>query len=225
MGIRDYHVVVCVPSLGTWTAQTAKSVALMFSYFALHRVKGAKSQKMSLVSIQSSMLSWSRELGVRKALQSDATHILFIDADMQFPMNVANKLLEAKKEFIAANCTTRAFPVETVAHTMDGERLDSRGSHGLVKVQHVGLAVSLISREALKKVRPPLFLMDWIPPLMCYCGEDVYFCQRLADAGVDLWIDHDLSKAVKHIGTYAYGHDDLTAESFEDTSQGKLGIV
>ena len=225
MAIKDYHVVVCIPSLGTWTAETGKSVAMLFSYFALHRVKGARSQKMSLITIQSSMLSWSRELSVKKALQSGATHILFIDSDMKFPMNMANKMLEEKKDFLAANCTTRAFPVETVAHTMDGERLDSRGSHGLVKVQHVGLAISMISRVALQKLRQPLFLMDWLPPLSCYCGEDVYFCQKLAAEGIDLWIDHDLSKAIQHIGTYAYGHGDLTDASFEEASQEKVGVV
>jgi hypothetical protein len=67
--------------------------------------------------------------------------------------------------------------------------------------------------------------MDWIPQLKCYCGEDVYFCQKLVESGTDLWIDHELSRAVKHVGSYSYGHDDLTEESFGDASQEKLGVV
>jgi hypothetical protein len=209
MAGNHIHVAVCIPSGDTWKAKTAKCVALMFSYFALHRVKGAASQKMSLISMQSSMLSFSRELSTKKALQAEATHVLFIDSDMTFPMNTANRLLEHKKDFVAANCTTRQKPVETVAHSLKGERLDSRGKHGLEEVQHVGLAVTLVRTSVIKALRPPLFLMDWIPELQAYCGEDVYFCQKLVAKEVKLFVDHDLSVNVHHVGSYSYGHDDL----------------
>ena len=45
--------------------------------------------------------------------------------------------------------------------------------------------------------------------MKAYCGEDVYFCQKLVDAGARLYIDHDLSVQVQHIGSYSYGHEDL----------------
>lgn len=184
-------------------------MALMFSDFAQRKVKGAHSQKMSIISSVGSMLSSLREIMVKKALQANASHILFIDSDMKFPMTTARRLLEHRKPFVAANCTTRAHPVVTVAHDMDGEAITSKGKHGLMKVQHVGLAVALIETEVLKALRQPLFLMDWIPSLRTYCGEDVYFCQKLVDAGVDLYIDHDLSRDIGHVGSYIYGHDDV----------------
>ena len=206
---RGVNLTVCIPSTGTWTAETAKCVALMFSYFELHGIRGVHSKKISLIASTGSMLSSLRELMVKKALQSNTTHILFIDSDMKFPMDTVHRLLEHRKAFVAANCTTRAFPVETVAHDVDGEAIRSIGKTGLQEVQHVGLAVALIEVEVLKQLTPPLFLMDWIPPLKTYCGEDVYFCQKLSELGVRMWIDHDLSKRVKHVGTYEYGHDDV----------------
>lgn len=209
MGARDIHVMVGIPSGDTWKAQTAKCVALMFSFFALHPVKGARTQKMSLLSLQSSMLSFSRETIVKKALQSDATHLLFIDSDMVFPMETANRLLSHQAPFVAANCTTRKFPTEAVAHTMEGERLVSLGKSGLEVVQHTGLAMALIECSVLKKLTQPLFLMDWVPALKAYCGEDVYFCQKLAEQGIRLYIDQDLSVKVKHVGSYLYGHEDI----------------
>jgi hypothetical protein len=36
-------------------------------------------------------------------------------------------------------------------------------------------------------------------------GEDIYFCIKAKDAGFDTWVDHDLSKGIKHIGQYVYG--------------------
>ena len=206
------HVVVCIPSMGTWTAETSRCMALMFSDFAQRKVRGAHSQKMSILSAQGSMLGQLREMMVMKALQSGATHLLFIDSDMKFPMTTARRLLEHRKEFVGANCTTRVHPVETVAHDLQGNRVISKGKHGLMKVQHVGLAVTMIEAEAVKLLRPPLFLQDWIPNIRKYCGEDVYFCQKLVETGVDLYIDHDLSREIGHVGAYTYGHDDVVED-------------
>lgn len=212
MRIKDYHVLVGVPSTGYWTAETAKCVALMFSDFSLYKVKGAGKQKISLMSIQASMLCTSRQMMVAKALSIGATHLMFVDSDMLIPMDTARRLLERRKEFVAANCTTRKFPTEQVGHSLEGERLDSRGKHGLEEVQHVGLAVSMIETEVLRDLVPPLFLMDWIPSMQTYCGEDVYFCQKLVEKGVKLWIDHDVSQKVQHVGKYNYGHKDIGRE-------------
>ncbi len=212
MRYKEYHVLVGVPSSGTWTAETAKCIALMFSHFSLYKVKGSTKQKISLLSIQASMLSTSREMMVKKAIDMDATHLMLIDSDMLLPMNTAKRFLELKRPFIAANCTTRKFPTETVGHTLDGERMISLGKSGVEEVQHVGLAVSMIEVAALKELTPPLFLMDWIPDLQTYCGEDVYFCQKLREKGYKLYIDHETSRLVKHVGKYNFGHEDVGRE-------------
>ena len=203
------NVVVCVPSTGTWTSDTSRCMALMFSHFAMYKVRGAHTQKLSLLSSDGSMLSSLRELMVKKVLGTNASHLLFIDSDMTFPKDTLKRLVEHRKPFVAANCTTRKHPVETVAHDLSGERVVSIGQAGLQEVQHVGLAVALIETEALKALRPPLFLMDWIPSLGTYCGEDVYFCQKLVESGVKLYIDHALSREIGHVGQYIYGHEDV----------------
>ncbi len=40
-------------------------------------------------------------------------------------------------------------------------------------------------------------------------GEDIYFCIKAKDAGFDTWVDHDLSKGIKHIGQYVYGWQNI----------------
>lgn len=207
---KEIYVAVCVPSTGFWREDTGKSLVLMTSYFHLHRVPGVHKQKVAMFSTTGSMLSQLRELMVKKVLEGPYTHLLFVDSDMEFPMNGLNRLLQHDVEFVGANCTTRKHPVETTAHDLEGNRIDSRGKTGLEEVQHVGLAFTLIKTSAIRKVGgPPLFLMDWIPPIGAYCGEDVYLCQRLADKGVKLHIDHDVSQQIGHVGTYIYRHEDL----------------
>jgi len=185
-------------------------------YFAITRPEGYGEQQVSLITVESSMLSTSRERIVRQALRNkEYTHLMWIDSDMKVPMNTIHRLLAHKKDFIAANCTTRKAPVEPVAHDLEGNRLHSVGKHGIQEVQHVGLAVALVKLEPLKRLRPPLFLMDWIHEYSDYCGEDVYFSQKLKDIGVSLWVDHDLSVEVGHVGTKVYTHADIVLPSGE----------
>lgn len=206
---EDLHVCVCVPSLGSWTAPTARAMALMFAHAAANRYIEAATQRLSILTAESSMLSSSRQNLVKKAMQSSATHLLFLDSDMYFPPWTLQKLLEAKRSIVAANCTTRVEPVVPTAFDFTMKRVDSRGKTGLQQVQQVGMAVMLIKREVFEKTRPPHFLMDWIPERMDYCGEDIYFTQLAQAAGFKLWIDHDLSQQIQHVGTRSYGFDDV----------------
>jgi len=207
--MKDYHVAVCVPSTGEWVDDFGKSLALMFSYFAQNRVKGARSQRMSLLTAKGSMLVYLRHLLTVNALRSKATHILYLDSDMAFPKDLANKMLERDKPVLALNCTTRVRPVQPTAFDMQEQRIDSRKRHGVEEIAHAGMAVMMVEATQLRNVRPPLFMMEWMPEENAYCGEDVYFCMRLQEAGVKIFTDHELSLTIKHVGRHSYSHDDL----------------
>lgn len=220
--VKGVKVAICVPSMGTWMSKTATSMANMLAYYVLHR---GEDWQYVLINVESSMLSKSRELLVKKAMQEQATHILFLDADMIFPMELATRWAELDKDFIAANCTTRTFPVYTTAHDFQNEKIISRGKQGVQRVQQVGLAVCMVKASVIQKLRPPLFLMDWIPSLGAYCGEDIYFTQKLAEKGVDLYIDHTISNKIHHIGYYEYGHEEVepAVENFLEERKANAG--
>lgn len=151
------------------------------------------------------MLVQSRHNLIAAALKDNCTHILMLDSDMSFPSTTASDLLLRGKDIIGVNATTRNYPVMTIAHDLKGKRIDSRGKAGVQKVQHVGMAVMLMKREIFHKISPPLFMMEWIPDTGNYCGEDVYFCAKAQAAGYDIWIDHDLSQQVGHLGSQLFG--------------------
>ena len=41
----------------------------------------------------------------------------------------------------------------------------------------------------------------------CFIGEDMYFCREAQKAGFKVYIDHDLSKQVRHIGVLEFMHE------------------
>jgi hypothetical protein len=155
------------------------------------------------------MLSKNREEAVEHMLQSGRTHILFIDSDMVFPRDTLRRLMSHDLPFVAANCTSREFPPNPTALDFNGKRVISKGKTGLEVVRQVGLAVALIRRDALMKLPAPRFLMDWIPQVKGYCGEDVYFSQLLNVEGFQVVIDHDLSNEVGHVGWTIFGQNQV----------------
>jgi hypothetical protein len=111
--IDHIHVCVCVPNTGSWRNETAKSVALMFSYFAQNRVGKAKSQRLSLLTAEGSMLSQSRQNLAQKAMKAGCTHIMFIDSDMEFPMNTLNE--KPRRTVLRLNADSRPIALELQA--------------------------------------------------------------------------------------------------------------
>lgn len=130
-----------------------------------------------------------------------ATHILWLDADMTFPRDAALRLLKHDKEVVAANYMTRRPPSRPTAKK-DGQCVwsnDSYGATGLEAVDHVGMGVFLMKTSVLTDLPRPRFWYSTETET-----EDVYFCRLLRKAGYTIWIDHDLSKEVGHVGTHQY---------------------
>jgi hypothetical protein len=44
-------------------------------------------------------------------------------------------------------------------------------------------------------------------------GEDIYFCINAGRYGFDIFIDHDLSKQVRHVGIFEFGHEHVDDEA------------
>lgn len=220
----DAKIAFSVPSGGEWKSGTAVSSIMLVTDFMQYGVPGLRSRSVHVNSTESSMLVANRHNAVKVALKHGASHLLFVDSDMRFPPWALRRLLSHDLPIVAANCTRRAFPVTGTALDMDGKDVDSNGRTGLEKVRQVGAAFMLIRRDVLEKLRPPLFLMEWVPEMDGYCGEDIYFSQLVQAAGFDMWVDHDLSRHIGHIGSFTYGHGHV-GHKVPDWMPGTAAIV
>ena len=52
-----------------------------------------------------------------------------------------------------------------------------------------------------------------------FVGEDIFFCNKAKGAGYKIYIDHDLSKGVSHIGDFPYKHEQM--EGWDDKENRK----
>lgn len=154
---------------------------------------------------------------VRLAIAQQASHLLFVDADMRFPTDTVARLLTAEHGLrwrshlglqaptaVGANYRARTMDAWT-ARTAEGP-LSSRGKSGVEEVETVGFGVTLVNLGELAKMPEPWFGLPWDGQK--HVGEDVYFCARVREQGGRIYVDHDLSQHVRHTAARELGVDD-----------------
>jgi len=193
------NVAICVPVQNQVTAVFAYSLAM------LQRKCGEAKLATSLHFNMGSEVTMQRQQLVEQALETDCTHIMWIDADMQFPVDTLNILLAADKDIIAGNYSTRVPPHRPVAFKSKNN-LDSRvfSGKGIEKVWAVGSGMMLVKREVYENVSPPHYKIEYSEDYTNLVGEDIYFCNLVNKDGYEVYISHDLSDRIAHIGTRAY---------------------
>lgn len=192
------NVLVAMPNLGSISAHTVSCLHAM-----QHKTP------FDLAQARSSILPKSRRRLVLNAIEGHNSHILFIDSDMTFPKDLISKFLSHKKPVMAANCVYRQEPVKWTAHKQpltDSKAimLNSKKYTGIEKVWRVGTGIMMLETAIFKKLPQPWFMIGWNEQEQQELGEDYFLCQRLEQAGVDIWVDHDISKACGHVGEKVY---------------------
>lgn len=160
--------------------------------------------KYDIIGAKSCLVSKNRRICAEAMMQSKATHLLFIDTDMKFPLETMEHLLSHDKPVVAANCVTRKHPVKFTADFPTAE-----ASTGLQQTKRAGTAVMLIKREVFEKIAKPWFTVGYNPMTNLEIGEDYWFCQQCEKQNIPIYIDHDISKAIYHLGLYPYGVEDF----------------
>jgi len=202
-----FKLAVCVPSQENWKADFGISMFSMAIRFAMSKIElpWVKKHEIMLFNRKSSIIHSLRHSLVVDAIEWGATHILFVDSDQTFPADVVQRLAAHDKLVVGANIVTKQFPATFCATGLDGHRVKTTpSSEGLEEVKVCGTGVMLISTKVFAELEPPYFLMPYEESTRTFMGEDVYFSKLLRDAGIPIYIDHDISKVIGHIGQMEY---------------------
>ena len=201
------YIAVCTPARDMVHTMYSYDLVNMVSYHTIN-TNDAVSLKIS----QGTLIANQRAELSLDAMAEGCTHILFIDSDMRFPQDMIERLLKHDLDIVATNCARRRMPTGPTAqlYKENGERelvWTMPESTGLQEVGSVGMGVMMIKREVFEALAEPWFETPWRMDKRGYIGEDVFFCQKAAAAGFKIWIDHDVSKEIGHIGTFEFKHD------------------
>ena len=164
--------------------------------------------------------AFNRNMSAKRALENKATHLMFIDADMIFPPDGINKLLDHDKDIILANYNSRGVH-EVVSQENNETRLilastlkmgDKKdGNYDVIDFETLpkdrifqvaggGTGFMLIKTSVFEKLPYPWFVAseegrEWTT-------EDIFFCELARSKGIEIYCDPTIKMG--HIGEYTY---------------------
>ncbi len=119
------------------------------------------------------------------------THILFVDSDVLPRTNTLEKLLNLDKDIVTGvyPMTTRNGLFWSVSRE---EPFNPLGVDDLpdnpFKVKSCGFGIVLIKINVFEKLEWPYWKNEFEPGVIKK-GEDIYFCDKVREAGFDIWCD------------------------------------
>lgn len=216
---------IAICSARDWKPHFGVALAGLVGFVLTNGVKDEKLEQFDLIIRSNcSNLCNGRSSVLEEAVARDFTHVLLLDDDGTFPANVIDDLAKHKKQVVAANLPHKSPDSLGTALGLDGQPIKS---DGLVEVMACGLALALIDLSVLNGLPQPWFELRWLPPMKQVCGEDFYFIHKLRRAGVQVFVDQDLSRQCGHVGDFEFRlkDDALTLGQFEQMVGGKVEAI
>jgi hypothetical protein len=205
ISIKDVRVAICSP---------VGDMAPPFWAYDLFRMgcyNAANGIKQGILMANGSLIPKQRENIMQSALDEPSfTHTLWLDSDLRFPPNLLDRLLAHKVGAVCASYTERTPPYRPVAFP-DPNDFSKRvytapDSTGLQQIYACGFGCVLLENAVVEKIPKPRFMVGWNKQAKVHVGEDIYFFMKLIEEAKEpLWLDHDLTKELLHIGRYEFG--------------------
>jgi hypothetical protein len=199
---------ISVASNRDWKSRFAICLTNLWGRLARQGIAGHNLEKLDLRCFtQASCLSVGRQFLLDEALAGGYTHMFNLDDDIVFPEDIVDRLLAKDKAVVSINLLKKSDEFCPLVTDKNGTPISSIGRTGIEEITSMPMAGTLINLDAIRHVERPHFQVLWDEAKKSYIGEDVYFSTLLRINHVTLWVDHDVSQDISHIGTKEYSFD------------------
>jgi hypothetical protein len=197
---------VCIPCRDTLHSAHALSLVELVKFNTMNDID------THVFMDASTILLTQRERLATMAIDLDAEYMLWLDSDMVFPATTAVRLLAHNEDIVCANYIRRQLPAKGVAYETIGDwenPLPFDVQDELVTVEGIGMGCVLMKTEIFTQLAKPWFEFGWSPESNDFLGEDMILWQKIAALGYSIKVDTALSQEMRHLGTYAFGPENL----------------
>lgn len=189
------------PTRDTVPASFAVDLAQLYAYT---RERGPWGPDVTVGFVASTYIHVGREWFLEAARKQGATHVLWLDTDMSFPRETAVLLAMHDHPIVGCNYRVRQPSGLFTAQSDASVRIETtETSTGLEAVGALGFGVVLMRTDIVADLPRPWF-RHGLNAQGGDIGEDIMFCRALRDAGHTIYVDHDVSKEIGHVGTRTY---------------------
>lgn len=180
--------------------------AINFSRFLVQNtLRGLVS---GVIQVTTNPLGRARNNIVAAALDSQATHILFVDSDMVIPLDCLGRLLAREVDVVSGLYFTRTPPHWPVVSKQFSRPLKPMHDYppGLTKVWGFGFGLCLVRASVFLKMAEHYKDQNWFA-FESNDGEDVWFCNRAAELGINCYLDATVKCG--HVGSVMIKESDF----------------
>lgn len=158
--------------------------------------------------------------------KTEHTHLLFIDADMDFRPEMVLDMLDSNLPLVGAMYVQKKYPLQWVGNALPGK---PNVNGNFIEREGIGCGVTLIHRSVITAMLEKLDIIDKCPvekypgalglfdagckrvlnpfdPVYTEDGgkllEDLAFCHRARQCGVEVWAA--MGYDVSHIGAHSF---------------------
>lgn len=156
--------------------------------------------RVCLINAKSSLVMIGRNQCVEAARLVKASHLLFLDSDIVFPLDTITRLLKHDKDIVGGLYQQRTPPHHALGVTIDGKH--EPVTQGVQRMKIMPTGCLMLKLAIFDRLAKPWF--NTVAEGEKIVGEDYYFCQRAAQAGFEIWCDGDLSRELGHVGQKVY---------------------
>lgn len=188
-------VLISVPSFDHVHADFAFSLAAMLGKLQHDSLR--RPLPISLHNPRSTLIFHARNLGAQAALDSGATHLLFLDSDMTFPPDTLTRLASHAVPIVGADYVRRV-PPHTLCGTASGEPMKA----GLRPMISLPFGCILIKTEVLREMERPWFQYREGITDADTLSEDTGWCNQARRLGHTIHCDPRLE--VGHVGSKVF---------------------
>lgn len=211
-----------MPCADDISVPTTLSLISLYAYLSKVPLYGDTENEVNFHVERSSLLVGSRQNLMQRALDEGNEWVLMLDSDMTFPPDIVHRLANRNKLVVACNYVKRIVPSIPITKGFEDELIfTDPDSTGLEKAKFTGFGVCLVHKSVFEDFPKPWFDTQWMKPEegeIFLLGEDVFFFEALRHyKNIDLFIDHDASQKVTHVGQFEY-HNRLGRASVEELS-------
>jgi len=176
-----------------------------------------------------SLVTRARNILVAMFLESQCSHLMFIDADIEFDSESILRMLAMDKDIIAGAYPKKTLPIDYAINFKfkDAERRQVNVDRGAIEVLDASTGFFMIKRSVFDKMivnYPELhykndssidpkfnkhcyaFFDTWLDPKdNRYLSEDYTFCRRWQKIGGSIWLDPNTK--LNHVGSFTFSGD------------------
>lgn len=206
-------IMIGVPTHDVLYAEFAQSLAMSCSLLTANKITVECSFNIG------SYIDIARRNIVDLFMNSECSHLWWVDSDIKFPIDAPLRLLHREKDIVGTNHRGRRLPnvgfvakkIGMIQHEFHEEPElfpwpTTDESPEMEQVDVLPGACTLVHRDVFEKIPKPHYLSWYNPETNVGVGEDVWFSQQAIKHGYELWLDHELSRSIGHIGTFTYSY-------------------